>query len=110
MLRLTINIGMHMHANSVGVMGPDCSSWGLPARGSSMRSPININGYVLSDWVRRSSVMVTRFLCLKLSAIPFGFIESMALPMLTLRTITPILTVCPYSGSFAFPILIRFDE
>ena len=58
--RLVLWICMHMHPNSIGMMGPDCSSWGLPARGSSWRSPINIFGNVFSDWVRRSTSMVSR--------------------------------------------------
>ena len=60
--RLALWICMHMHPDSIAMMGPDCSSWGLPARGSSWRSPINIHGNIFSDWVRRSTSMVSRIL------------------------------------------------
>ena len=60
--RLTLMIAMNMVTNGICIMGPDCSSWGLPARGSSRRSNINIFGYVLSPWVQKSTQMITRFL------------------------------------------------
>lgn len=44
------------------MMGPDCSSWGVPARGTSLRSPINCYGNLFLDWVRRSNCMVSRTL------------------------------------------------
>jgi hypothetical protein len=62
MLRLTLAIAVNMMVNGVAMMGPDCSSWGLPARGSSWRSTINIHGFILSRWVQRSSMMITRLL------------------------------------------------
>ena len=61
-LRLTLWIAVHMHENAMACMGPDCSSWGLPARGSSMRSYINWHGNVFSTWVRRSTTMISRLL------------------------------------------------
>lgn len=60
--RLALWIGFNMHPNAIACMGPDCSSWGLPARGSSLRSFVNIFGNVFSSWVQRSSTMITRLL------------------------------------------------
>lgn len=62
MLRLTLWIAINMHPDAIACMGPDCSSWGVPARGTSMRSAINIYGNLMSSWVRRSTTMVTRLL------------------------------------------------
>lgn len=62
MLRLTLWIAINMHPDGIACMGPDCSSWGVPARGTSMRSAINIFGNLMSSWVRRSTTMVTRLL------------------------------------------------
>lgn len=55
-------VAVTMHVNSIASMGPDCSSWGLPARGTSLRSLINIHGNVLNGWVQRSSTMISRLL------------------------------------------------
>ena len=60
--RLALWIVFNMHPNAIACMGPDCSSWGLPARGSSLRSFANIFGNVFSSWVQRCSTMITRLL------------------------------------------------
>ena len=39
---------------------PDCSSWGLPARGTSLRSFTNVSGNVFLPWVQSATCMVTR--------------------------------------------------
>ena len=50
--------------NGLLLAGPDCSSWGVPARGTSMRNFVNIEGNLFLAWVRGSSTMVSRFLVL----------------------------------------------
>ena len=58
--RLCLWVVLGMAPNSMVWMGPDCSSWGLPARGTSWRSYINCFGNLERDWVRRSNCMVSR--------------------------------------------------
>ena len=57
-----------MPVNSLALFAPDCSSWGIPARGSSKRSYINSAGNLFSEWVRSANTMVARSL---------GFVISM---------------------------------
>ena len=54
-----------MPVNSLCLAAPDCSSWGIPARGSSHRNFVNSNGQLFYEWVRRSNAMVARKLCYK---------------------------------------------
>ena len=64
--RLAIWIAMNMTTNALGMLGPDCGSWGLPARGSSQRSEINIWGNLFSSWVRGGTQMISRsFVCIQ---------------------------------------------
>jgi hypothetical protein len=57
---------MNMTTNALGMLGPDCGSWGLPARGSSLRSEINIWGNLFSPWVRGGTQMISRsFVCIQ---------------------------------------------
>ena len=61
-----------MPVNSLTLFAPDCSSWGIPARGSSKRSYINSAGNLFSEWVRSANTMVARSL---------GFVISMEIPI-----------------------------
>ena len=42
------------------LLAPDCSSWGMPARYTSMRSYINAGGSLDRDFVQRGNCMVSR--------------------------------------------------
>ena len=53
-----------MNVNSFVMMGPDCSSWGVPARGTSRRSLINPHGNVYLKWIRDSNRMISRKLAI----------------------------------------------
>ena len=43
-------------------LAPDCSSWGVPARGTSTSSYINPNGNLFNEWVRFANQHLSRFL------------------------------------------------
>lgn len=51
---------MRLPVNGLAMFAPDCSSWGVPARGTSLRSAINVFGNVFLSWVNRSGCMVSR--------------------------------------------------
>ena len=53
-----------MPPDSLPLAAPGCSSWGLPARGTSRRSSINPCGNVFLQWVRESNCMMSRNLSL----------------------------------------------
>lgn len=59
-LRLVLWIVMGMPPGSIVTLGCDCSSWTVPARGTSMRNFINPNGNLFLQWVRKSNCMVSR--------------------------------------------------
>ena len=61
-MRLAIRVVLSMVVNGLLLAGPDCSSWGVPARGTSLRNWINIHGNQYLGWVRGSSTMVSRLL------------------------------------------------
>ena len=46
--------------DAINVIGPDCSSWGLPARHTSMRSEINPLGRNGLAWVDTNNCLVSR--------------------------------------------------
>ena len=46
--------------DALNVVGPDCSSWGVPARSSSMRSYINPYGRLGNAWVTSNTALVGR--------------------------------------------------
>ena len=43
-LRLAVHAVLCLHPDSVSLLGPDCGSWGIPARYTTMRSFINAWG------------------------------------------------------------------
>lgn len=47
---------------ALNLMGPKCNSWGLPARGTSSRTYINIFGAMQWDFVREGTMMISRTL------------------------------------------------
>ena len=48
--------------DSFNMIGPDCSSWGVTARGTSMRSLINVRGRMGLPWVADNYCLVSRIL------------------------------------------------
>ena len=60
--RLALYVVFNMGPDSVMMAGPDCSSWGIPARGSSKRSYINPMGLESVPFVASANCMIGRFL------------------------------------------------
>ena len=46
--------------DAMNLLAPDCGSWGLAARGTSMRSALNPGGREALPWVNRNNCMVSR--------------------------------------------------
>ncbi|CAK9110923.1 unnamed protein product [Durusdinium trenchii] len=66
--RLAMWILIHTDSCGLFLAGPDCSSWGIPARGTSWRTRVNIHGNIFLAWVRGSSCMISRLvLCILLA-------------------------------------------
>lgn len=59
-LRLCLGTVLHEVENAVNVLAPICSSWGMPARYTSMRSFFNPQGQEQYAFVRSANVMVSR--------------------------------------------------
>ena len=53
---------MNQIVDALNVIGPDCSSWGLPARSTSMRNSINPMGRCGLSWVDANNCLVSRSL------------------------------------------------
>lgn len=62
-LRLALAAILQLSVNGLALFAPDCSSWGVPARGTSKRSFINVFGNIYLKWVQDSGCMVSRMLC-----------------------------------------------
>ncbi len=60
LLRLCLWVILGMPPNSMAMFGPDCSSWGIPARSTSMRNYINSFGNMALSWVQNSNCMASR--------------------------------------------------
>ena len=58
--RLVLHTILCLLPESVCLMGPDCSSWGLPARGASQRNYMNSLGAVHLNFVNDSNVTISR--------------------------------------------------
>lgn len=88
-LRLALWVVARMPTNSLCLAAPDCSSWGIPARGSSRRNFINSSGHLFSEWVRGANTMVARKLCYKSHAlvIPIIYYAICLIPWLKLGKI-----------------------
>ena len=60
--RLILYAILNMAPRALSLWAPDCGSWGIPCRGTSMRSYINPDGYVAYGFVARANMMILRFL------------------------------------------------
>lgn len=60
LLRLCLWVILGMPPNSMAMFGPDCSSWGIPARSTSMRNYLNSFGNMASNWIQNSNRMASR--------------------------------------------------
>ena len=61
-LRLALYVVLNEVPDALNVLGPDCSSWGVPARATSMRSYINAYGRLSNKWVATNNALVSRIL------------------------------------------------
>ena len=64
--RLILWTVMQMDCNALGHLAPDCSSWGIPSRGTSWRNFVNVAGNLFLPWIRGANVMISRFLAIHL--------------------------------------------
>lgn len=61
-MRLVLWTVLHMPMGSFGHFAPDCSSWGVPSRGTSWRTYLNASGNVMNGWVQSGNLQVSRSL------------------------------------------------
>ena len=61
-LRLAVWAILCEHPEALNLMGPECGSWGVPARGTSMRNFINIFGALHLAFVSNAEMTVSRIL------------------------------------------------
>lgn len=59
-LRLVVWTILCQYPESVSLMGPECGSWGLPARSTSMRSYVNIWGALHLAFVKDGNQTISR--------------------------------------------------
>ena len=64
-LRICLFGIMNMVPQGLALFAPDCSSWGIPCRHTSMRSVLNPAGYPGYTFVERGNQMISRLLGLK---------------------------------------------
>ena len=62
LVRVTMFAIMNLGYRGFVMWAPDCGSWGIPCRGTSMRSIINPHGYEAYEFVQRANCMVGRML------------------------------------------------
>jgi len=55
-LQTVLNLG----PRALSLWAPDCGSWGIPCRGTSMRSEINPCGFEMYEFVSKANLMVSR--------------------------------------------------
>ena len=58
--RLILVTLLNMGSRALALFAPDCSSWGIPCRSTSMRSFVNPLGYEGYEFVKRSNLMISR--------------------------------------------------
>ena len=51
---------LNLVEEAVVLMGPDCRSWGLPARGTSMRNYMNVLGAMHLPFVADGNLTISR--------------------------------------------------
>ena len=73
--RLTLYSIMNLCSQGMVHWAPDCGSWGIPGRGTSMRSFINPEGYTEYEFVRRANVMVSRILRSNIGDSVYGYLS-----------------------------------
>lgn len=59
-LRLVVWTILCEYPEAVNVMGPECGSWGLPARGTSKRNFMNYHGALHLAFVANAEKTVSR--------------------------------------------------
>ena len=59
-LRIALWTALNLCPDALSLVGPDCSSWGIPARSTSMRSAVNPFGRLGLDWVWGNYCLVSR--------------------------------------------------
>ena len=67
-LRLVLWCITREKKTAVNLMGPSCSSWGVPNRGTSLRSFINFRGQEAYASVSSANVMISRTLAASMCA------------------------------------------
>ena len=67
-LRVACYAALQLRPGCLGLIAPDCRSWGTPARGSSWRSGINVLGLGY-PFVLQGNLMASRWLDFKHSTI-----------------------------------------
>lgn len=60
LLRLVLWVVLCEAEESMNLMGPDCSSWGVPARGTTRRTYVNVNGAMHLDFVGQGNLCISR--------------------------------------------------
>ena len=83
--RLVLWTVLHMPVDSLVHFAPDCSSWGVPSRGSSLRNYINVNGNVFSQWVRGANQQISRTLSLSIALILYRSIFDINLKIIYMK-------------------------
>ena len=58
-LRMTLHTILCLHPDSVCLLGPNCGSWGIPARHTTMRSFINAWGAMHLPFVHDANKMIS---------------------------------------------------
>ena len=61
-LRLALWVVLNELPDALNVIGPDCGSWGIPARHTSGRSYINPMGCLFKKWITGNNMLVSRTL------------------------------------------------
>lgn len=51
-----------MPVGSLVHLAPDCSSWGIPSRGTSLRNFVNVAGNVFLPWIQGANEMIAKYL------------------------------------------------
>ena len=67
MLRLALYLVLNTGPGSLTLAAPDCSSWTLISRGTSLRNAVNCFGNLNLSWIRGANLMISRSLCCKVS-------------------------------------------
>ena len=58
--------------HSLNILAPDCSSWCIVSRGTSLRSPINVEGRSACEFVARGNLTISRLGPFGISGVAHG--------------------------------------